>query len=135
VIAATGGMRMADRKNIGKIGWFDITVDDAPALRDFYARVVGWGAEEVSMGDYSDYAMTIPASGEAVAGVCHARGSNAALPRQWLAYIVVDDVEASAQTCGEQGGTVLVEPRGLAGGRFCVIEDPAGAIVALYQEP
>ena len=48
-------------------------------------------------------------------------------------YFVVDDVEASAAACVEKGGKVLVEPRGLAGGRFCVIEDPSGAAAALYQ--
>ena len=30
---------------IGKIGWIDITVDDAEGLRDFYAKVTGWKAE------------------------------------------------------------------------------------------
>lgn len=118
---------------IGKIGWLDITVDDAEGLRDFYSKVVGWQVEEVSMGDYADYSMAMPASGDAVAGICHARGSNAELPRGWLMYIVVSDVEVSAQVCRDNGGKVLVEPRGLAGGRFCVIEDPGGATAALYQ--
>ena len=27
----------------------------------------------------------------------------------------------------------VVEPRGLAGGQFCVIKDPSGATAALYQ--
>ena len=36
----------------GKIGWVDMTVDDAAALRDFYADVVGLRPEPVSMGDY-----------------------------------------------------------------------------------
>ena len=31
------------------------------------------------------------------------------------------------------GGKVIVEPRGLAGGQFCVIEDPNGIAAALYQ--
>lgn len=118
---------------IGKIGWVDMSVDDADGLRDFYSRVVGWQVEEVGMGDYSDYSMKMPASGEAVAGICHARGSNAELPGGWLMYIVVSDVVASAQVCRDNGGKVLVEPRGLAGGRFCVIEDPGGATAALYQ--
>lgn len=118
---------------IGKIGWVDMSVDDADGLRDFYSRVVGWQVEEVGMGDYSDYSMKMPASGEAVAGICHARGSNAELPGGWLMYIVVSDVDASAQVCRDNGGKVLVEPRGLAGGRFCVIEDPGGATAALYQ--
>ncbi len=118
---------------IGKIGWIDITVDDADGLRDFYRKVVGWRVEEVDMGDYADYSMTLPASGEAVAGICHARGSNADLPCGWLVYIVVSDVNASAQSCKENGGKIIVEPRGLAGGRFCIIEDPSGATAALYQ--
>ena len=118
---------------IGKIGWIDMTVDDADSLRDFYQQVVGWQVEDTSMGDYSDYTMLSPGDGEAVAGVCHARGSNADLRGGWLIYITVADVDASAATCVEMGGKILVEPRGLAGGRFCVIEDPAGAVSALYQ--
>ncbi len=117
----------------GKIGWIDITVDDATGLRDFYADVVGLSPDAVSMGEYDDFTMTMPASGEPVCGICHARGSNKDLPGGWLVYFVVDDVAASAAACTAKGGSVLVEPRGLAGGRFCVIEDPSGATAALYQ--
>jgi predicted enzyme related to lactoylglutathione lyase len=47
-------------------------------------------------------------------------------------YITVADVDASAQRCQELGGKVLDGPRPLAGGRFCVIQDPAGAVAALF---
>ncbi len=117
----------------GKIGWIDMTVDDAAALRDFYADVVGLRPEPVSMGDYDDFNMTTPGSGEPVCGICHALGSNKDLPAGWLVYFVVDDVDASAAACTARGGKVVVAPRGLAGGRFCVIEDPGGATAALYQ--
>jgi len=117
----------------GKIGWIDITVDDANGLRDFYADVVGLVPDAVSMGDYDDFNMTMPASGEPVCGICNARGGNKDLPGGWMVYFVVDDVDASAATCTAKGGNVLVEPRGLAGGRFCVLEDPSGATAALYQ--
>ena len=117
----------------GKIGWIDITVDDAAGLRDFYAAVVGLSPEAVSMGEYDDFNMTMPANGEPVCGICHARGSNKDLPGGWLVYFVVDDVDKSAAECTANGGSVLVEPRGLAGGRFCVIRDPSGAAAALYQ--
>ena len=116
----------------GKIGWIDMTVDDAEAIRDFYQRVAGWGHEGVSMGDYEDYSMTTP-GGDAVSGICHARGENAELPGGWLIYITVEDVEASAAACEAHGGKVIVPVRGLAGGRYCVICDPAGATAALYQ--
>ena len=117
----------------GKIGWIDITVDDATGLRDFYADVVGLVPGAVSMGDYDDFNMAMPASGEPVCGICHARGGNEDLPGGWLVYFIVDDVGASAAACKAKGGKVLVGPRGLAGGRFCVIEDPSGATAALYQ--
>jgi predicted enzyme related to lactoylglutathione lyase len=124
---------MSDEDQVGKIGWIDISVDDAAGLRDFYKKVVGWQVEDVSMGEYSDYSMLMPGTGEAVSGICHARGSNAELRAGWLIYIVVKDVKASAATCTAQGGKVIVEPRSLAGGQFCVIEDPSGATAALYQ--
>jgi len=126
---------MSDESEIGKIGWIDITVDDAEGLRDFYATVTGWRPENVDMGEYSDFNMTMPESGTPSAGICHARGGNAGLPAQWLIYIVVADADASVAACTENGGKVLVGPKDIGGGRFAVIEDPGGAVAALYQAP
>jgi predicted enzyme related to lactoylglutathione lyase len=123
----------ADTPKPGTIAWHDLTVGDAGPLREFYSHVVGWRSEAVDMGGYEDWCMVTPTSGETVAGVCHARGTNASLPPQWLMYVIVADVESSARTCVELGGTVLVPVRGLMGGRFCVIQDPAGAVLALFQ--
>ncbi len=47
---------------------------------------IGWKPEPVAMGGYDDFAMTDPASGRPMAGVCHQRGSNQGLPRSWLVY-------------------------------------------------
>lgn len=118
---------------IGKIGWIDITVDDAVGLKDFYSAVTGLVAEEVSMGDYADFNMTLPATGTPVAGICHARGSNAELPAGWLIYFVVADVDEAVREATSRGATLRVPVRDLAGGRFAVIEDPAGGIAALYE--
>jgi predicted enzyme related to lactoylglutathione lyase len=57
------------------------------------------------------------------------------MPAQWLVYITVEDVDSSASRCIGLGGRVLVGPKRLGGGRVCVIEDPAGAVAALYQPP
>ena len=110
-----------------------MTVADAPLVRDFYEAVVGYETDEIDMGGYSDYVMKMPSSGNGVSGICHARGSNADLPSGWLIYIIVEDVAASADACKTNGGKVIVEPRGLAGGSFCVVEDPGGSIAGLYQ--
>jgi len=124
---------MSETNEPGRIGWIDITVEDAERLRDFYAAVAGWRPENVSMGDYDDYSMTLAGSGTPAAGICHARGSNTELPRQWLIYITVSDVDVSAAACVDNGGKLLVGPKSMGGGRFAVIEDPGGAVAALYQ--
>ena len=126
---------MADQEKqpIGSIGWRDLTVENAPALRDFYTAVVGWSVEEASMGDYSDYVMK-DANGKAVGGVCHARGTNADLPPQWLVYVVVENLEKSLDETMKRGGDVVAPPRGLMGGKMAVVKDPAGAVIALWEE-
>ena len=118
----------------GSIEWLDLTVPDAARLRDFYASVVGWKTGEVSMGDYSDYTMNQPDSNTTVAGICHAKGENANLPSQWLVYVRVKSVEQSVAECKKHGGKVLDGPRPMAGSDFAVIQDPAGAVMALLSD-
>jgi predicted enzyme related to lactoylglutathione lyase len=117
----------------GRIGWVDLTVADAPRLRDFYGAVAGWSAQGLSMGDYEDYVMQAP-DGTAQAGVCHARGTNAGLPAQWLVYITVVDLDAGLAQVTALGGRIVRAPNAAGpSGRFAVIEDPAGAVCALFE--
>ncbi|NVB39303.1 VOC family protein [Pseudenhygromyxa sp. WMMC2535] len=118
--------------NDGVIGWHDLTVPDADGLRSFYAEVAGWSATPVSMGDYDDYVMKT-ADGTVVAGLCHARGSNAGLPAQWMLYIVVDDLDARLAKVSAGGGEIIDGPRSAGDGRMAVVRDPAGATFALHQ--
>ena len=106
----------------------------AAAVRDFYQRVVGWSSSDVEMGGYQDYCM-IPAAGDApAAGICHARGANAAFPPQWMVYINVADLDRSVAACTSGGGVVVVPPNAPPGkARYAVIRDPAGAVCALFQ--
>jgi predicted enzyme related to lactoylglutathione lyase len=128
-------LKKAGTKPLGGIGWVDLTVADAAGIRDFYRDVVGWNVSEVSMGDYRDFCMLEPGSGEAAAGVCHARGENADLPPQWMAYVRVADLDASLARCAERGGRLVARPRSFGEGRrYAVIEDPAGAVLAVYED-
>lgn len=122
------------KPEIGSVVWTDLTVPDAESVRDFYQKVVGWVSGPVDMGDYVDFNMNAPGSGEAKTGICHARGVNADLPPQWLIYIVVEDIERSVERAVELGGALVSSPREMGGhGRYCVIRDPAGAVAALFQ--
>ena len=124
-----------ERQEIGTILWRDVTVEKADELRAFYESVVGWKSSAVEMDGYSDFSMSAPESGEDVAGICHARGPNTDLPPQWLMYVVVANIQASAKHCVELGGEVVTGPRAMGGGMLCVIRDPQGAVCALYEQP
>ena len=118
---------------VGTISWADLTIKDAVTIRDFYSKVVNWPFESVDMGGYSDFCMLSP-DGQPNAGICHARGPNANIPAQWLIYITVADMEESAH-----GGRLVLFHReqhtcwAAGQGRFVVIEDPAGAVAALFE--
>jgi predicted enzyme related to lactoylglutathione lyase len=109
--------------------WRDLTVPDAEAIQRFYSQVVGWKAVPYQ----GDFNMTIPGDDTPVAGICHAKGANSKLPAQWLLYVIVPDLKKSVQAAKKGGGKVLDGPRGASGSKFCVIQDPAGAVIALYQ--
>jgi predicted enzyme related to lactoylglutathione lyase len=106
----------------------DLTVPDAPGMRDFYAAVVGWKPEPLG----EDWMMLAP-DGTPATGICHARGENADLPPQWLAYIAVDDLDASLDAARVNGGEVVAGPKGEGEGAYGVVRDPAGAVLALIQ--
>jgi predicted enzyme related to lactoylglutathione lyase len=116
----------------GTITWTDLTVENAEQLSEFYQAVTGWTPDRIAMGGYSDYTMN-DADGAAAAGICHARGNNAGIPAQWMIYITVEDLDHAMAECQRLGGTILAAPRSYAGGRYCIIKDPAGAVCALYQ--
>jgi predicted enzyme related to lactoylglutathione lyase len=114
-------------RNGGRVGWIDLTVPDAAPTRDFWRSVGGFdGFEAVDMGEYQDFSLLT--DGRPIAGVCHARGPNAELPPVWLVYFTVDDLHAALAEVEQRGGRI-VEKRT----RMAVVQDPAGAIAALFQ--
>ena len=56
------------------------------------------------------------------------------LPAQWLLYVNVDDIDSSLRRAVELGGHLINGPRKMGKNRFCVIRDPAGAVMALINE-
>ena len=121
------------QQTLGKIVWQDLTIENAEEVSRFYSAVAGWKASPHEMSDYQDFNMK-DAEGNIVAGICHAKGKNASLPPQWLLYTMVEDVKASAEKCRELGGEVLDGPRMMGDNLFCVIKDPAGAVMGLIQQ-
>ena len=124
----------SEKSPVGAVTWFDLTVEKADEIRDFYSAVIGWKASHVTMGDYEDYSMNSPGSGDPMAGVCYARGGNEHLPPVWMIYVNVADIEASTEQTVALGGKLLGDIRSMSGhGRYCAIEDPAGAVMTLFE--
>ena len=120
---------------VGRISWLDLTVSDASMTRDFYQDVVGWLVQDVEMEDagepYADYALCT-SDGNAVAGICHARGVNQALPPVWLICLPVGDIDESLDRAKEGGGEVVEARKGTDGKYvYAVVRDPVGACLAL----
>ena len=123
------------KNKIGRVAWMDLTIDDATTVSEFYSKVVGWDIQSFDMGDYEDYCMNDPKTGETLAGVCNAKGSNAKIPPVWMMYIGVDNLEDSLKAVTEQGGNILGDKRGDGkGGYYQMIQDPAGAYLTLWEE-
>ncbi|QDE86187.1 VOC family protein [Myxococcus xanthus] len=121
---------------VGSVGWMDLTVKDAVAVRDFYKDVAGWSATGLDMGGYEDFVMMPPGGGETpVGGICHARGPNEDQPTGWILYIIVANLEHSLERVTAMGGRVRGKIRGAGpSGRFCLIEDPSGTVSALFEQ-
>lgn len=124
---------MSEKPAVGTIGWVDLTVEDAGGLRDFYEKVVGWSSDGVDMGEYEDFSMISSETGSPVAGVCHARGPNLGIPPVWIMYVIVADLDRSVEAVESEGGSVVVGPKSMGAARYCIIRDPAGAHIGLYQ--
>ena len=119
----------------GKLVWCDLTVPNATQVKDFYQDVVGFKVQAVSMGEYDDYSLQLPDTGEDVAGVCHAKGPNSDLPAQWMMYFMVDDLDASLDQAIQHGGKQRTPVKSYGpSSRYAIVEDPAGAVCALFED-
>jgi uncharacterized protein len=117
----------------GRFAWYELMTTDMAAATAFYAKVVGWGVQDVST---PDLAYTVFAAGEVpVSGLLdlpEAARKMGAAPR-WMGYVGVDDVNASVERISRLGGAVYVPPTDSNIGRIAVVADPQTAILALVE--
>ncbi|XQW86261.1 VOC family protein [Thalassotalea piscium] len=122
------------KSSIGDMAWLDLSVTNASEVKDFYQHVIGWKAESISMGDYNDFVMSSPESGDAVSGICHAQGVNKELPAAWLPYFLVADIDQAVAQVTANGGELASDIKSMGEDRYAIIKDPAGAVCAIYQK-
>ncbi len=111
------------------IAWNElITPDPAAAIR-FYTELFGWTTETMPMpqGDYTMFKL----SGEAFGGVM--APMQPGTPPNWLNYVSVTDVDASAAKAASLGAKVCMGPMDIGEvGRIAILADPQGAMFGLH---
>lgn len=125
---------MPEQSPTGRFVWYELMTTDPQAAQSFYSDVVGWSTAPF---ESAEIPYTLWMNGEApVGGVMElppeARAHDT--PPHWMAYVEVEDVEATAKKAAKLGGKILVEPQEIPDiGRFAVLQDPQGAAIAIHH--
>ncbi|HBG07478.1 MAG: glyoxalase [Geobacteraceae bacterium GWC2_58_44] len=111
----------------GAFSWFELTTTDVRKAESFYTRLFGWTTEPwTGEGGYT----LIKVNGKEIGGIVSASTVDEPRPCGWGIYVTVTDVDETAKKVPEYGGKVLVQPTDIPRvGRFCIIEDPLGAVI------
>ena len=114
----------------GAMTWNDLTTPDADAAASFYGELFGWRIEEIP----EAYGYRVIYNGErSNGGILPKRPDMGDIPPNWMPYFGTEDVEQAVGRVPELGGRVLTQPMPVPNGAFIVIQDPQGAISALWS--
>jgi uncharacterized protein len=121
----------APTRSAGEFVWHDLVTENPAAARVFYGALFGWTFEA---GDGIDPGYTmIKQDGHPIGGIVIPRtppGTEAIA--QWLAYVVVNDVDKSVAAFREAGGRIFRGPLNARKDlRVAVVADAQGAALGL----
>lgn len=110
--------------------WVDLSVPDVGAAVGFYGAVLGWTAVDAGE-DFGHYHMcSVGERAAAGIGPLMEEGQ----PTAWTLYLASDDVDGTAKSIGEAGGSVIVAPMDVPSyGRMLIALDTAGAAFGVWQ--
>jgi predicted enzyme related to lactoylglutathione lyase len=119
----------------GTFCWVDLGTTDANGAKTFYGDLLGWSFEDRPAGPDAVYTM-LKLEGKEVAGLYQLGEdmTSQGVPSHWLSYVSVASADDTAKRVKELGGTVLKEPFDVFDvGRMAVVQDPTGAVFAIWQ--
>ena len=117
-------------KKHGAFSWCELMTTNPGAAKEFYSKLFGWTTEDMSMVPGMTYTV-VKAGGSAIGGIMSMPPQAQDMPPHWGSYVTVDDVDATARTAAQFGGKMLMGPQDIPNvGRFCVIQDPQGAVIS-----
>jgi predicted enzyme related to lactoylglutathione lyase len=106
----------------------ELHTGDLPRACEFYGRVLGWRTDVVDSEGCSPYRML--EMGGVGGGVVECDTGRAL----WLPYVDVGEIRGATERARRLGAAVLLEPREGPAGWRSVVESPAGAQVAFWQQ-
>ena len=114
-------------------GWAELNARGLERAVTFYETVFGWTHSEQPFGEGEVYTQ-IEHDGVPIAGALEMNTQiPAETPSYWLIYVTVDDVDARFQKAIELGGSEMVAPQDMPGGRFAIVSDPQGAAFGILN--
>lgn len=128
-------MQEATEYKPGTFCWVELATSDGDAAKSFYTQLFGWDYVDNPIGPGMVYTM-LKLNGQDVGALYKLMPDQEAqgVPPNWLSYISVANADESAEKAKAAGGTLLKEPFDVMNhGRMAVIQDPAGAVFALWQ--
>ncbi len=109
----------------------ELSTTDIAKAKSFYSKLFDWTLEDVPMGGDETYTMIKVGEGTGGGMMKHPMPG---APSMWLAYVGVDDVEAATKKAKSLGAKVVKDVTEVMGaGWFSVLEDPTGAMIALWK--
>jgi predicted enzyme related to lactoylglutathione lyase len=119
----------------GTFIWNELMTRDDERTMEFFNKVVGWTHEDMPMGPGEPpyRVMKIKGAERGVAGIMKMTEPKfpAQVPIHWCGYIAVDDVDKRAELVKQNGGEIVHGPEDIPNiGRFCIIKEPTGTVLA-----
>ena len=119
----------------GQFCWIDLSAHDLEAATAWYGALFGWKAAEQSTQGGPPYSFFLKGDAPAAAGGQLSEEMIAGgVPQVWNNYVAVEDCAASMAKAETLGATVVFPVQDIPGhGKLCFLQDPAGAMFALWQ--
>ena len=115
----------------GTFSWADLGTTDAEGAKAFYPGLLGWEAEDNPIPDGGIYTM-MRVNGLEVCALY--QRSAEGVPPNWLSYVTVSSADEAAEKAREVGGSWMSAPFDVMEiGRMAVIQDPQGAVFAVWE--
>ena len=108
----------------------ELNTTDLPKAKDFYKKLFEWKLEDM---DSPGGGYTMIRVGEGTGGGMMTNPIPGA-PSFWLAYVEVDDIEASTKKAASLGAKVVRDVTEVMGaGWLSILQDPTGAALGLWK--